>query len=113
MKMNSGNMTYGRKLVEAAVSGIGKQKAPSGNKPPVMLILKCLTGAALGTCADSLVPKRSPRLSRTAAFAGVGFLATLAWSTRNVTSAMARSAAKEIEKVRDEHWLEMNPINYA
>ena len=111
--MNSGNKTYGRKLVEAAVLGISKQELPEAVKPPVALVLKCLTGAALGTCADTLVRKRSPRLSRTAAFAGVGFLATLAWSTRNITSAMARSAAKEIERVRDEHWLEMNPINYA
>ena len=110
--MNSNNKTYGRKLVEAAVSGISKPKVPAVAKPPVALLLRCLTGAALGTCADTLVRRRSA-LSRTAAFAGVGFLATLAWSTRNITRAMTRSAAKEIAKVRDERWLEMNPINYA
>jgi hypothetical protein len=111
--MNSSNKTYGRKLVEAAVSGISNQSVPAGANPPVALLLKCLTGAALGTCADTLLRKRSPRLSRTAAYAGVGFLATLAWNTRNITRAMARSAAKEIAKIRDERWLEMNPINYA
>ncbi len=111
--MSYRNHTYGRKVIEAAISGISKSEAPGTSQPPAGLILKCLTGAVFATWADTHVVKRPSRLPRTAAYAAIGFLATLAWNTRNVTGAMARSAAKEIGKVRDEHWLEMNPIDYA
>lgn len=111
--MNSCNKAYGWKLIEAAISGIRKPEAPASNQPPVGLLVKCLTGAAFGTWADTCVRRRPARFSRTAAYAAGGFVATLAWNTRKITSAMARSAAKEIGKARDEHWLEKNPINYA
>lgn len=111
--MNSCNMTYGRKLIGAAISGISKREASASKERPVGLILKCLTVAAIGTWAGKHVCKRPARLQRTAACAAAGFLAALAWNTRKVTSAMARSAANEIGKARDEHWLESNPIDYA
>jgi hypothetical protein len=113
MKTYSRNKVYGRKIVEAAISGISKSETPAENKSPLRLILGCLTGAAIGTCADKYVLRRPARFSRTVACAAVGLLATLAWNTRNITGAMVRSAAKEIGKVRDAHWLETNPIDYA
>ncbi len=95
------------------MSGLSEREAPASHKPPVSLILRCLMGAALGTWADTYLLKRPARFSRTTIYAGVGVLTTLAWETRNITGAMARSAANEIGKVRDERWLEMNPIDYA
>jgi len=111
--MNSCNKAYGRKLIEAAISGISKREAHATDEPSVGLILKCLTGAVLGILADTHILKRPARFSRTAAYAAFGFLATLAWNTRRTTGAMTRSAAKELGRARDEHWLEMNPIDYA
>jgi hypothetical protein len=113
MKMDFRNKTYGRKLINAAITGISKREARAGNEPPVEVILKCLTVSALGTCAQTHVLKGRVRFSRTVLCAAAGFFAALAWNTRKVTGAMARSAAEEVGKVRDEHWLEMNPINYA
>jgi hypothetical protein len=103
--------TYTHKLLKAAIAGICNGEALSDS--PASLILKCLPGALAGKCVDALVFKRRDRTSRTVACVTLGGLASLVWSTRKSTRAMARSAAQEIGKIRDEHWLDMNPINYA
>ena len=43
----------------------------------------------------------------------IGFVAGFAWKTRDLTEGMAHSAAKQMGVVRDQHWLERHPIDYA
>jgi hypothetical protein len=43
----------------------------------------------------------------------LGFGVGVAWESRRLTTSVASGAAKSISKVRDEHWLEKNPIDYA
>ena len=43
----------------------------------------------------------------------VGFGAGIAWESRQFTGAVARNAKREIGAVRDAHWLERHPIDYA
>lgn len=43
----------------------------------------------------------------------VGFGGGIAWETRDRTSAFALNATKNVQAVRDAHWLERNPIAYA
>src|SRR3954449_7345824 len=43
----------------------------------------------------------------------VGFAAAAAWASRHLTRAAARNAARRINGVRDAHWLDLNPIDYA
>jgi hypothetical protein len=43
----------------------------------------------------------------------VGFGAGIVWENRNLVASAARGALRNIDKVRDEHWLEKNPIDYA
>ncbi|HUB79867.1 MAG TPA: hypothetical protein VMB03_13765 [Bryobacteraceae bacterium] len=43
----------------------------------------------------------------------VGFGAGIAWESRQFTGAVARTAKREIGAVRDAHWLERHPIDYA
>jgi hypothetical protein len=43
----------------------------------------------------------------------VGFAAGVVWDTRLLAASAAGGALARIEKVRDEHWLERNPIDYA
>jgi hypothetical protein len=105
--------TYTQKLLKAAIAGICSGEALALSESPAALILKCVPGALAGKCVDALVFKRRDRTSRTVACVTLGGLAALVWSTRTTTRAMARSAAQEIGKIRDEHWLDRNPINYA
>jgi len=43
----------------------------------------------------------------------IGFASGLAWESRDLTASIAGNALKNIDKVRDERWLEKNPIDYA
>jgi hypothetical protein len=43
----------------------------------------------------------------------LGLTAGLLWETRFLTVSSAGAALEGIEKVRDEHWLERHPIDYA
>ena len=108
---------YGKKLVNAGVSGIRSSEGLSctGQLPSRFLAesaLQSLTLAAIGTCAG-LFAKRGKRIPRSVALGAVGFFAGFAWSTRKVTSNLAQAALKEIHRVADEHWLEGHPIDYA
>ncbi|HEX8895778.1 MAG TPA: hypothetical protein VF783_20810, partial [Terriglobales bacterium] len=43
----------------------------------------------------------------------LGFCVGFGWKTRKVTTSVAHSTARELRRVRDERWLELNPIDYA
>jgi hypothetical protein len=73
-------------------------------------------GAALGVLGVRYA--RNARSKSDVAIGGaagtaVGFIAAAIWASRHVTRAAARSAARRINAVRDAHWLELNPIDYA
>ena len=48
-----------------------------------------------------------------AAGSAIGFCAGFSWKTRKLTSTLAHSAVREVRRVKDEHWLDKNPIDYA
>jgi hypothetical protein len=43
----------------------------------------------------------------------IGFGAAVAWESRRLSASVAGGALKNIERVRDEHWLTKHPIDYA
>lgn len=43
----------------------------------------------------------------------LGLAVGIAWHGRRLVTTIASGAMRNIEKVRDEHWLEQNPIDYA
>jgi len=43
----------------------------------------------------------------------IGFGAGIAWQDRRLAASVARGALRNIGRVRDEHWLEGHPIDYA
>ena len=121
----NGMFRYGRKLVSASVTGIRNgQNSARGDQTLSALATDAaqralglaVVGACVGLVSSCLTGRRN-RLSNAIALgalgSAVGFFAGFSWKTRNVTSSMAYSAAREVRKVRDEHWLERNPIDYA
>ena len=60
---------------------------------------------------------RHKSVSRTLAYSLIGsafgFGLGLAWKSRRLTESIASGALHSIGKVRDEHWLESHPIDYA
>jgi hypothetical protein len=71
--------------------------------------------AAAVTCGWALAFLLRSRSQRrlAVAFGGLVFCVGFAWRTRSISDRLARCVWKEIDRVRDEHWLQMNPIDYA
>jgi hypothetical protein len=118
-------LRYGQHLVKSGMSGLSSGRQAHLNGQPLSGVLSQAARASLGlavfgTCAGLLrysFPARRDRVSKaiTCGIAGgaMGFVAGLAWKTRELTGSMTRSAAKQMGTVRDEHWLDRHPIDYA
>jgi hypothetical protein len=117
-------LSYGRKLINAGISGIRNGHNDFGPEfisdamvaaVPDSLALAAV-GATLGVLPALLV-RRRPRVSTMVALGALcsaaGFCLGFSWKTRKVTSSLAHSALREVRKAKDEHWLELNPIDYA
>jgi hypothetical protein len=79
-----------------------------------------LSLATIGACVGLLrlyASDRRGRIPKTVAWSAVGsaigFCAGFAWKTRELAASMGRGSLKQIGTVRDEHWLECHPIDYA
>jgi len=117
------NADYGRKLFNSGVEGArsgreaflhGGSFAPfSGNS-----VRSALKPAAVGVCLGMLSSRnhhKSAARSLACALLGgtIGFGVGIAWQSRRFAASILSAALGRIEKVRDEHWLEKNPIDYA
>ncbi len=117
-------LAYGRRLVKAGISGIrtgrenfDPQRASAlvSNSAGESLKL-AVAGACLGILPAFLIRRRSRLASALvlgAAGSAIGFCAGFSWKTRKLTSTLAHSAVREVRRVKDEHWLDKNPIDYA
>ena len=116
---------YGRKLVNAGITGIRSgQDSARGEQPLSRIAAEAardsLALAAIGACVGLLrsqfVEKRdrpAKVLALGALGSVLGFCVGFGWKSRKVTSSVAHSTARELRRVRDERWLELNPIDYA
>jgi hypothetical protein len=116
---------YGRSLANSGAAGMRSGRDAYLNGKPLGAVLTqnaraSLGLAAVGACAGLLQYFASGRRRRIPesialglAGSAIGFLAGFTWKTRDLTRSMARAAAKNMGAVRDEHWLERHPIDYA
>jgi hypothetical protein len=75
-----------------------------------------VAGACLGLLPSCLKWRRSRvpgALALGALGSALGFCAGFTWKTRRLSFGCAHSAARELGRVSDDHWLEMHPIDYA
>jgi len=115
---------YGRKLLNSGLEGArsGEEEFLSGN--PISPLLNesarhSVTAAALGASIGLLGGLCTNRKCASRAIAcgvfgaAVGFGAGVLWEGSRFGASVISGALKNIEKVRDEHWLEKHPIDYA
>lgn len=120
----SGRFAYGRRLVNAGISGVRAGRQEFDPEKASALIASsaeesarlALAGACLGVVPAVLLARRS-RTANAFVFGAVGalvgFVASFSWKTRSLTSTLAQSAMHQVRRAQDEHWLEKNPIDYA
>jgi hypothetical protein len=120
------NFDYGRTLVTSGWEGAratGKMTI-EGVPAAVVLIrsartscMPALVGAYIGALGAALGNRRKRAYGiitlSTTLGAVIGFTTGMAWGTRHLTGGMVQGARKKIDAVRDAHWLEKNPIDYA
>lgn len=123
-KSTTKTLGYGRKLINAGISGVraGRQNLDPevASKLVTISAEESLKMAFLGAClgiVPALTLRRRSRLVDSFMFGAlggvVGFCAAFSWKTRTLTSSLAHGAIHEVQRVKDEHWLEVNPIDYA
>ena len=119
------NIAYSKELWEAGIEGANeaRREVLASEETTDMVTsaaqeswqpaaLGVFVGAICGVLADDRKPIRGV-IAGGLFGAVLGFAGSFAWKTRPLTTAMARKAGKNIGKVRDEHWLTKNPVNYG
>jgi hypothetical protein len=112
---------YFKQLVRAGLDGIDSARNERDGRvftPPLQTVVWTPTAivATIGMLSAHLIGKRKS-VSRVAlgGLAGsvLGFGAALAWASRDFIGPAARTAVRRVDAVRDAHWLESHPIDYA
>jgi hypothetical protein len=117
-------IAYSRKLLEAGLDAAiaVRDGAPNRTLTPELVCaarsawVPTLIGAAAGVLTLRLAGKgRSGRDALVGGLVGaaIGFGGGLGFGLRQITAMIAQGAAKNLVVVRDAHWIEKHPINYA
>ncbi|HMK29863.1 MAG TPA: hypothetical protein VK473_09295 [Terriglobales bacterium] len=118
------SVPYGRKLLNSALEGArsGQQTFLQG-RPLSPFLAESLRHAwkpaAVGLCLSMLGCYSASRHRARRAFAYgllggvVGLTTSVVWGSRLLAASVASGALRNIGKVRDQHWLEQHPIDYA
>ena len=119
------NIDYGRKLLDSGLEGAragegeylhGQSLAPFLEESARRALEPATIGVFLGLlggCTGNGQKSNSKTLLYGLLGGVIGFGVGVAWASRRLASSVASSAFKSMGKVRDEHWLENNPIDYA
>ena len=118
------NVAYGQKLMDSAVEGAREGESeflkddslgPYLERSALRAIAPTIIGACVGLVGGYLANRRSRKETLFCGLLGgaIGFGVGMAWENRNLTASVASGAWKRINKTRDEHWFEKNPIDYA
>ena len=120
------NLNYGKNLVGSSVEGARSARKMTSDGECAGSILArsardswqlVTIGVGLGLLCGFLASRRKPSpgkmLACGALGAFVGLGTGMAWETRQLAGDMARGAIRNARVVRDAHWLERHPIDYA
>jgi hypothetical protein len=120
------NIDYTRALVSSGLEGAraGAQATLAGAPAAAFVVrsiresgMPAAIGAYIGALGAALGTRRRRAyavvLISTVLGAAIGLTTGFAWETRHLTGGMARRARKNIDSVRDAHWLANHPIDYA
>ena len=119
------SIDYGKKLMDSGLDGArsgegeflqGEPLAPFLEESAQYALKPAALGMLLGVLG-SFVGSGPKSTSKTLGYGllggAIGFGLGVVWGSRRLTASVAISAFRSIGKVRDEHWLEHNPIDYA
>ncbi|MCX6620155.1 MAG: hypothetical protein NTY38_03585 [Acidobacteria bacterium] len=116
------NIEEGRQLIGSGIQGADSARKTALVKQPELLhdaagswklaVVGACLGAAAGYFSDQSHARRNAAVGGLLG-AALGMSGGFAWAGRHLAGAMAQGAIKSVSNVRDEHWLEHNPIAYG
>lgn len=118
-------LEYGRRILNSGLEGVrsGREAFLNGRSLTPFLseaARNALKPAVVGACVGMLSGYRGNGHNSITKVFGFGLLGSLigfasgvVWGSRELTASIAANARTNIDKVRDEHWLQKNPIDYA
>jgi hypothetical protein len=119
-KWSESEIDYGRKVLISGLEGArsGREAFLNGRSLAPFLsesVRKAMKPAAIGACIGALGSFPGNRQTLAFGFLGaaIGFGAGLVWESRSLAASVASGAWNKISRVRDEHWFEKHPIDYA
>ncbi len=124
-RWSKSEVDYGRKVLTSGLAGArsGQEAFLHGRSLTPFLgkvIRNSLTPAAVGACLGllgSCPGNRQRSVHKALAFGFLGWVIGLgvgvAWESRGLTASVTGDAMKNIGRVRDEHWFDRHPIDYA
>jgi len=115
---------YGRKVLHSGLAGArtgretflnGKPLSPFLSEAARSASLAAATGALIGVLVSQRRNRESACKSMVLGFLGwtIGLGLGMAWQSRGLTACVTGAALENIGRVRDEHWLQRHPIDYA
>lgn len=116
---------YGRKVLNSGLAGArsgretflrGRPLTPFLSVAVRRASMPAIIGALIGVVASRPGDHQSSaRKSAAYGFFGcaVGLGMGIAWHSRAFTACVTNAAVRNMTRVRDEHWLEKHPIDYA
>jgi len=125
LRWSKSEAAYGRKVLGSGLEGARSGREAFLNGRPLTSFLsesvrQAMNPAALGACIGVLSTcpgYKHKSVARVAAFGllgcAFGFGAGVAWGSRRLTASVVSATLRNIGTVRDEHWLERHPIDYA
>lgn len=124
LEWSKSEVDYGRKLMDSAIEGARRGEGEFLRDESLGRHLErsalhamgpAVLGACLGWCGGYMETRRPGKKALFCAFLGgaIGFGAGVVWQNRKLTASVASGAWRSINKTRDAHWFEKNPIDYA
>ena len=119
------SIDYGKKLLDSGLEGArsgegeflhGEPLAPFLEESARHALEPATVGVflgVLGSCAGNERRSIAKTLLYGLLGGAIGFGVGMAWSSRRLAASVTANAFKSMNKVRDEHWPENNPIDYA
>jgi len=117
---------YGRRVLNSGLAGARSgQEAFLNGKPLTPFLSRAVRNASTPTAVGVIVGmlgsfsgrRNHGCASRSLVFGllggAIGLGISIAWQSRALTASAASSALRNISRVRDEHWLQTHPIDYA
>jgi hypothetical protein len=115
---------YGRKLMDSAMEGARRGEGEFLENESLSCYLErsawhalapTIIGACVGLLGGYLENNRWRSKTLVCGLLGgaIGFGVGVVWENRKLTASVASGAWKSVNKTRDEHWFEKNPVDYA